>query len=127
MSASNVQLYALLFVVPNGTLLAEEQSIDVSRTSNSQAVATVAKGYAGESPGAAMIEVDVQSAIPSGGFEFDMGSKIAGLIPIDVQVLGPGGKSTNGKMFVVSDSIRHGVNQEAKYSFKARGALALFT
>lgn len=120
-------MYSLLYVVTNGTLLAEEQSVDMSRTSNAQTVLTVAKGFAGVSPGAAMIEVDVTNAIPSGGFEFDMGAKIAGLIPIDVQVLGPGGKSTNGKMFVVSDTIRHGVNQEAKYTFKALGALALFT
>lgn len=127
MAASSAQLYSLLYVVTNGTLLAEEQSVDMSRTSNAQTVLTVAKGFAGVSPGAAMIEVDVTNAIPSGGFEFDMGAKIAGLIPIDVQVLGPGGKSTNGKMFVVSDTIRHGVNQEAKYTFKALGALALFT
>ena len=56
MGASSVQLYTLLYVGVNGTLLAEEQEIDISRTTNSQAVATVAKGYAGESPGAAMIE-----------------------------------------------------------------------
>jgi len=126
MAASSVQLYSLLFVAANGQLLAEEQEVDISRSTNSQAVATVPKGYAGESPGAGMTEVDVKSAIPAGGFEFDMGSKMAGLIPIDVQVIGPGGKSMKGKAFVISDTIRHGVNQEATYSFRARMSLALF-
>lgn len=127
MSASSVQLYTLLFIATNGTLLAEEQQIDIARQTNSQAVLTVPKGYAGESPGAAMVEFDVRNAIPAGGFEFEMGKYMAGLIPIDIQVLGPGGKSLNGKAFVISDTIRHGVNQEASYEFKARAALALFT
>lgn len=125
--SANLQLYTLIFAVADGVLLAEEISIDVTRTTNSQPVATVAKGYAGESPGAAMMEVDVTNAIPSGGFEFDMGKKIAGLIPLNVQVLGPGGTSARGQAFVYSDSIRHGVNQEAQYSFRARMPLTLFT
>jgi hypothetical protein len=126
MAASSVQLYTLIYAVANGVLLAEEQQIDIARATNSQAVATVLKGYAGESPGAGMVEIDVKNAIPQAGFEFDMGSKMAGLIPIDVQVIGPGGKTMNGKAFVISDTIKHGVNQEASYEFRARMALALF-
>jgi hypothetical protein len=127
MSASNVQLYSLLFAGINGTLLAEEQEIDITRTTNAQIVLTVAKGFAGVSPGAAMCEVDITNAIPAGGFEFDMGKAMAGLIPIDVQVDGPGGTQMRGKAFVMKDSIRHGVNQEAKYSFSCTMAMALFS
>jgi hypothetical protein len=126
-AASSLQLYTLLYIGINGTLLAEEQEIDLARTTNSQAISTVAKGYAGESPGAQMIEVDCSNAIPAGGFEFDMGKSMFGLIPIDVQVDGPGGTQLRGKAFVISDTIRHGVNQEAKYSFKARMSGALFS
>jgi hypothetical protein len=124
--AGNLQLYSLLFGAINGTLLAEEQQIDVSRTANAQVVNTVAKGFAGVSPGAAMCEVDVKNAVPSGGFEIDFGPNIAGLIPVSVQVLGPGGKALKSQAFVLSDTIRHGVNQEATYDFKAVMPLALF-
>ena len=124
--SGNVQLYALLFVGIEGTLLAEEQQVDLTRTTNSQPISTVAKGYAGESPGAAMLELDVTNAIPQAGFEFDMGSKMAGLIPVNFQVRGPGGKTNFGTGFVYQDSITHGVNQEAKYSFRLRAALSLF-
>ena len=124
--SGNLQLYSLLFVGIEGTLLIEEQQVDLTRTTNSQPVSTVAKGYAGESPGAAMIELDVTSAVPQGGFEFDMGQKMAGLIPVSFQVRGPGGKDAKGQGFVYSDTIRHGVNQEATYSFRLRAPLSLF-
>lgn len=124
--AGNLQIYSILFGVVNGTLLAEEQQIDVTRTANAQMVNTVPKGFAGVSPGAAMTEVDVKNAVPQGGFEIDFGPNIAGLIPVDVQVQGPGGKTLKGKAFVLNDSIRHGVNQEASYEFKAVMPLTLF-
>lgn len=123
---ANQQIYTLLFVAVNSTLLAEEQQVDLTRTSNAQRVMTVAKGFAGLSPGAALLEVDVKNAIPSGGFEFDAGPNIAGLIPIDVQVIGPGGTSLKHKAFVERDSIRHGVNQEASYDFHCVMPLTLF-
>ena len=124
--AGNLQLYALIFVGIEGTLLVEEQQVDLTRTSNSQPIDTVAKGYSGESPGAARVELDVTNAIPQGGFEFDMGAKIAGLIPVNFQVRGPGGKTNFGTGFVYQDSIQHGVNQEAKYMFRLRAPLSLF-
>ena len=125
--AGNDQLYSLLFITTDGTLLAEEQQIDIKRTSNSQRVMTVAKGFAGLSPGAPLVEISVTNAMPSAGFEFDMGKKILGLIPVDVQVLGPGGTALKGKAFVESDTIRHGVNQAASYSFECVMPGALFT
>ena len=123
--SGNLQLYTLLFGAINGTLLAEEQQIDVARTANAAIVNTVPKGFAGVSPGAAMTEVDVKNAVPQGGFEIDFGPNIAGLIPVSVQVIGPG-KTLKSTAFVLSDSIRHGVNQEATYEFKAIMPMALF-
>lgn len=124
---ANLQLYTLAFEFADGTLLAEEHSISVDRMTNSQAIATVAKGYAGESPGAATMDVTVENAVPSGGFEFDSGKKMAGLIPTNLYTLGPGGKQLKGQCFIISDSFRHGVNQPANYSFKARGPFSLWT
>src|SRR5579859_7807486 len=123
---ASLKLYTLLYVVVGGQLLVEEQEVDMTRTTNSQPISTVANGYSGESPGAGMVEIDVQNAIPSAGFEFDAGPYMLGLIPIPIQVRGPGGKSVKGKAFIISDATRHGVNQEAKYSFKSRMSLTLF-
>lgn len=94
---------------------------------NSQQVLTVAKGYAGESPGAGMIDVTVENAVPAGGFEFDAGKKMAGLIPTNLYTLGPGGKQLKGQCFIISDSFRHSVNNPSNYSFKARGPFALWS
>jgi hypothetical protein len=123
---ANLQLYTILLSVVNGQLLAEEQEIDFSRTASSQPVDTVAKGYSGESPGSPMLEVDIHGALPSGGFEFDAGPYILSLTPVAIQVIGPGGKVLKGDCFIVSDNGRHGVNQQARYSFRVRAPMYLF-
>jgi len=124
---ANLQLYTLLFATVDGALLAEEKSVTIDRTTNSQAVNTVPKGYAGESPGAAMSEFTVDNAIPAAGFEFNAGAKMAGLIPTHLYFIGPGGEQYKGECFIISDSVKHGVNQEATYSFRARGPLTLWS
>ena len=111
----------------DGALLIEEKQVSLDRSTNSQPVATVAKGYAGESPGAAMSEFVVDSAVPASGFEFDMGKKMIGLVQGHLYLLGPGGQQYKGECFVFADSLRHGVNQEASYSFRARGPMALWS
>lgn len=124
---ANLQLYTLIFATADGALLAEEKSVTIDRTTASQAVNTVPKGYAGESPGAAMCEFSVESAVPAGGFEFDAGKKMAGLIPTHLYFIGPGGMQLKGECFIISDSLRHGVNQEATTSFRARGPMTLWS
>jgi hypothetical protein len=123
---ANLGLYSILVAVVNGTLLAQEQEVDFTRTSNSIAIDTVILGYAGESPGSPMLEVDIQNALPQGGFEFDAGPYIASLTPVAIQVIGPGGKVMKGDAFIISDQGRHGVNQAARYSFRMRAPLKLF-
>lgn len=128
MPASSQQLYSVLFFVGNGTLFAEEQKLDFRRTAGAQRVLTVLKGLAGLSPGAGLFEFDVTNAIPSAGLEFDMGRYIAGMIPINVQVLlGSSGKSAKGKAFIEHDSGSHGVDQVSQYMFSGVMGLALFT
>lgn len=123
----NLSVYTLLFVTANGQLLAEEQNVTIDRTTNSQAVNTVPGSYSGESPGAGMTEVSVTNAVPAAGIEFDAGPSMAALLPAQLYVLGAGGKTYKGDCFIISDSIRHGVNQAAEYSFRARGKMALWS
>jgi hypothetical protein len=123
---SNSQLYTILLSVVGGTLLAEEQEVDWSRTANAVQVDTVAKGFAGMSPGSPMLEVDIRNAMPQGGFEFDAGPYILSLQTVPVQVIGPGGKAMKGDAFIIQDQGRHGVNQQASYNFRCIMSLQLF-
>lgn len=121
---ANNQAYTLLFVTAGGALLAQEQSVQVDRATNSQAVNTVANGYSGESPGAAMCEITVESAVPSGGMEFDAGKVMASLTSTPVFVIGAAGKQLKGNVQIISDSMKHSVNSATQYTFRARAPLA---
>lgn len=120
------QLYTLLYVLANGRLLTEEASVEVKRMTGSQAVTTVAKGYAGESPGANMIELDIENAVPAADFEFDAGAYMEAMEVVEIAIVGPGGKQLTCKGFIIEDSLKHGTNAESKYSFKFRGNFAKF-
>lgn len=122
----NLALYAPLYVTVNGTLLLQELSFVMNRTTNSQPVATVALGYAGESPGAAMADIDVDNAVPAAGIEFDAGNFMAALIPVEVACIGPGGKQCAVKGFIIKDTIKHSVNNPSQYTFTLRAAMAQF-
>jgi hypothetical protein len=115
-----------MYVVIDGTLLSEQQSSSIRRMTGSQNILTVAKGFAGVSPGAPMCEWDVESAVPSGGFEFDAGNKMNGLIITQMYILGPGGFSLKGNAFIIEDTITHAVDQQSKYTFKAVGPFTLW-
>lgn len=128
MAAASSQIYALMYFVGNGTLFVEETKFDFRRTAGAQRVMTVAKGFAGLSPGAQLFEFDVTEAIPSAGLEFDMGRYIAGNIPIDVQAwIGTGGKIAKGKAFIEHDSGSHAVDTPSQYMFSGVMGLQLFT
>lgn len=116
----NLQTYALAYATVDGALLSEEASVVVNRHTGSQAVITVPKGYAGESPGAAMSEVDVVSAVPAIGFEFNAAAKMRALVPAELGVI-VGTQVLVVKGFIIADTFKHAANSEATYDFKFRG------
>lgn len=120
---ANLQLYTAAFVYVNGALLSEEASVTVSRATNSQQVITVAKGYAGESPGAAMCEITVESAVPAGDFELNPDKFMTDLKVVEFTVFAAGNTLTF-KGFIISDNFSHAANTESKLSFQARGQFA---
>jgi hypothetical protein len=124
--AGNLQLYTILYVTTDGSLLQEEQTVSVARTTNAQLIHTVAKGMSGVSPGSPIVEWDVESAVPAVGFEFDAGKKMIGLIPTQLYMLGPGGFSLKGNCFIISDSLTGAVDSPTKYTFKAVGPMVLW-
>lgn len=126
--------YSIGEVYINSLFLAQEASMSVSRKTNSQAVLTVALGYAGESPGAPMCEVEVTSAVPSAGFELDPGQFMGdgspggqqfGLVPVQFTLF-VAAKTLIFNGFIIEDDFSHAVNSEAKLRFRARGNFSLW-
>lgn len=120
---SEFQLYASAAVLVDGLFLTQEASVQVARSTNSQAVNTVALGYAGESPGSAMVEITVSSAVPSADFELNPGKFMKKLQEVEIGILGPGGKQLTARGFIISDNFTHAVNSESKLEFHFRGKM----
>lgn len=120
---SDLQIYAVMNVVIDGTLLSEHAQASVRRQSGSNPVHTMAKGYAGETPGSKMIEFDVTNAVPAADFELDAGDWMIANKPVEFGVL-VAGRQIRFMGFIISDTLRQGVNQEATYEFTARGQFA---
>jgi len=117
---SSLQLYAVASVYVNGSLLAEEVSINITRESNSESIDTVALGYAGEVLGSLRAEVTVESAVPAVGFELDPGRFMGVMQEISFSLF-VGNSTMTFKGFIVSDNFSHAVNGPASLSFKAKG------
>lgn len=122
MATTEPSLYSLIYVLADSSLLSEEASVTMSRSTGSSEVKTVAKGYAGESPGAPTIELDVTNMVPAAGIEFDAGRYMSTMTPVEMGLLAFG-KQLTFKGFIISDSIKHSVGSESSYDFKARGSM----
>ncbi len=117
---ANLQIYSSANIYVDGNLLAQEISITVRRSTNSNPVSTVVGGYSGESPGAATVEIDVDNAVPSSDFELNPGAYMNNLGVAEIAIFAAG-KTLVVKGFIVEDSFTHGVANAAGLSFKFRG------
>lgn len=128
-SVSNIQIYSLIEVFINGVLAAEEASCTIDQATNSQIVKTVAKGYAGESPGAPMSECSIEMVNPVTGFEVAQVSLLLAmdtLVPVQFTFYVASNELVfNG--FVISRSLNHAIDSESKISFHCRGSFSSFT
>lgn len=114
---SNFQKYTLIYARIGGALLTEETKCSARRMTNAQVIKTVAKGFAGMSPGAPMMEIDVDNAVPAADFEFDPGDNMLALEPIEL-CLEAAGKQCIAKGYVTEDGIQHAVDTPSGLSFK---------
>ena len=119
-----LQLYSMVEVYLNGAKLAEEAQVSISRRTNAQPVNTVAKGYAGESPGAAIMEIKITEAVPAAAFEVNPGQfmglvSASAITPVELTLF-CAGKTLTTKGFIYEDSLSHAVNSEAKIEMSAR-------
>lgn len=125
--AANVQLYTLLYVTVANALLIEHGQLSLKRVGGGQIVGTVAKGFAGISPGMSTCQIEVTSAVPAAGFEYDAGDVIQGYIPVEMGVVGPGGKTGKATGFIMEDDLKGALDQPSSYSFNFVGNFPTFT
>ena len=124
--ASNVVLYTLLFATVNNAVIAEEQSIDLKRIGGGQIIHTVLKRFSGISPGSSFCQISIMSAVPAAAIEFDPGDVIDGYVPVDIGIVGPGGKTAKTRGFIMEDEFKHGVDQQAQHTLSFIGAYPTF-
>jgi hypothetical protein len=118
-----LEQYTLALIELDGLLLTEEADVAVDRDTRSQEQNTVAKEYAGESPGAKIMRIDVTNAVPAADFELNPGpyQAIGKLARIKIFAAG---RTLKTQGFIISDNFRHGVNKEATLMFHMRASWA---
>lgn len=121
--SGNLENYTKATIYIDGQLLAEEASVTVKRTTAAQIVKTVAKGFAGVSPGAAMIEVSVENAVPADNFELNPQKYMTGLDVAELTIFAANSTLTS-KGFILSDNFSHAVDTQSKLSFEFTGQYA---
>ena len=118
------ELYALAYVEIDGVLQLEEADVTVNRDPKVLPQYTVAKRLAGVSPGAGETMIDVQSAVPVGGFETNPGKYfVDGPKKCQIRIVA-GQQSLTTDGWITKDNFRHGVNKEATISFSGIFELA---
>lgn len=120
---ANLDLYSKATVYWNGQLLSEESSVTIRRMSGAQQVKTVAKGFAGMSPGSPMIEVTVSNAVPSSDFELNPGQTIQQNEVGELTVFAAG-RTLTTKGFIIDDNFSHAVDTASKLDFTFNGQFA---
>jgi hypothetical protein len=117
------KIYTTARVYVNGSVLLEEAAVTIDRVAESTSIYTIGKGYAGEGAGAPMIELTVDNAIPSTGFEMDPGQFLGVMQQVNFAI-NAGDKTLQFDGFIIADNFQHAVNSNAKLSFKAKGFVA---
>lgn len=112
-----LEVYSGSALYINGALLVENTTINVDRRTGAQNQMTIQKGFAGQSPGAKMLEISFDNAVPTGDFEYDPGDDMSGLRVVSIALFAAG-RTLTTKGFVDSDTFKHAVNGEALLSMK---------
>ncbi len=118
-----LEIYTLAIVLLDGSLLTEESSVTIDRDGRMQPVDTVAKGFAGMSPGAPIIRIDIENGVPARDFEVNPGRYF--INPGDIQIVEltvfAANRRLTTKGFILKDNFRHAVNAEARLAFNFIG------
>lgn len=109
-----------------GTLLAEQNSVDVTHTGGFQDVITTEKGLSGFSPGAGMCTIKVDSAMPRAGIEFDFIQAVYDGTVLDV-VMFRAGKKFKTKGIIKDCNETGGADKASAISFNMTCSIPEFS
>ena len=128
MSQTTMTTYAITKLYVNDRLAVQHTNLTIKRTSNIQKQHTVNLGLSGGSPGAAEMEISLDSAIPSAGMEFDFGQYIANVVDsngkfVKLTAVGNGNKTLTGEFMVMDDDVAQGVDANAKQTVNFVGPM----
>lgn len=120
-------IYDQLYIFLNGSLLAENTSIDVSYEGENQAVLTTVQGYTGESPSPKMLVITADNVVPPTGFEVDYFQKFLDTEEVEIKAQsGATGESLISKGYLQAPKVSSGVGKVTTVSFGFRGKPAKF-
>ncbi len=123
--SGDVQVYTLAFATVNGGILTQNSGIAMERTTGSQPVLTLLRGYAGESPGAGMTTISLQNVVPAVDFEFMADVFMESLTAVEIGV-NVASRIMVCKGFIIKDSYKQSVNGEGQYDMDFRGGFTRF-
>jgi hypothetical protein len=119
----STQIYTLVEPYLDGAKLTEATTVKIDVTSKAQIQETIARGFAGVSPGAKMITVTIDSAVPSADFEYDPTTDLSEL-RVKELTLFAAGRSLSSKGFVIDYSLQGSVNSPSSLSLTFIGEFA---
>lgn len=122
---ANNQLYTTAAVYLNDELLFEAMKVSVKVNGNHVPIKTLAKGFAGVSKGATIIEITVSSAVPQVGFEAEVSPYIINVEEVKLTLFMASSTMTI-KGFIMSTDIDKAIDSEATQGFVFDGGEAIF-
>ena len=118
---ASLQTYEKGALFADGQLLAEVINFSVSIDSKAQEINTMQKGFAGMSPGSEMTQIEVTSAIPRAGVEYESLAKLQGLKVVEM-VLFAGAKKSSTKGYITNVQMQFGADRASEVSFTFKGS-----
>jgi hypothetical protein len=121
-------IYSLIYVGVSpsaggvATTLCEEANCTLKRAGGAKVIETVAKGFAGLSPGAPVCQGMISNVIPATGLEWDAGPLIVALTVVYLKFVRADGKGCAFSAFIMDDDVSAGVGAASKYDFNFMGA-----
>lgn len=122
----STQVYTNVEIYVDGAKSLEAQTVKITRDSKAQDIETLSRGWAGMSPGAKMLTIAVENAVPSASIEVDSGPFLSTLKVVELTIFAAG-KTLTTKGFIHSDSFSGAVNAPSGLSFEFKGEYADWT
>jgi hypothetical protein len=117
---SSLQVYERGAIFADQQLMIEVQNFEVDSDAKNNPIDTMQKGFAGISPGSEHTKINVTSAIPRAGYDYDALKKMQGRDIVEFVVFAAGGKESS-KGFIMNVKKSFGADKAAAVSFEFMG------